>query len=128
MNHAECNLLMIEGLSCKTTIGVHDWEKIQPQTVVIDLKLELPFTVEAFEQDQLSGTVDYAAIVDDLKRWLLFHRCELLEYLAEKIAKRVLERYPILAAGVGLTKPGILPGVDRVTVYINRRRLDSLQS
>jgi 7,8-dihydroneopterin aldolase/epimerase/oxygenase len=119
---AGLNVVQIYGMECRTTIGVLEWEKKQPQTVVLDLDIGIPYTEEAFVQDRLEGTIDYMAIAEDLRGWLLAYRCELLEYLAERIAERLFERYPAISLRIAVTKPGILPNASRVTVCIERNR------
>ncbi|MES2206894.1 MAG: dihydroneopterin aldolase [Pseudomonadota bacterium] len=116
------DLLKIHGIKLSTIIGVFEWEQKQAQNIIVHLDMGISTTQEAFQNDQLEGTIDYAAVVEDLKEWLANHRCQLLEYLAETISKRLFELYPIHWVKVEVYKPGILPNVDKAAVCIERNR------
>ncbi len=116
------DLIRIHGIRLSTTIGVYDWEQKKPQSIIVHLDLGIPTNKEAFEEDNLEGTIDYGAVVQDLQEWLIGHQCKLLEFLAERIAKRFFERYPISWIKVEVFKPRVLPDVELAAVCIERHR------
>lgn len=119
--------LQLQGIRLNTIIGIHAWEQHQPQWVIINLSLGIPSTLKAFHEDTLKGTIDYSSIVQDLKAWLSEHRCKLIEYLAEHIAQRLLNQFPIEWVKVEVSKPAILPEVETVAICIERTRTTAYQ-
>ena len=81
--------IFLHGMKAETLIGVYEWERKQPQTLVIDLDIGLP---PRRGSDDIADTVHYAevcqAVRDSLRRQDFF----LLETLAEHIAALVLSR------------------------------------
>lgn len=117
------NIVKIHGIKLTATIGVYDWERKQPQPLVINLDLTIPHTAEAFQEDKLEGTIDYAAVVEDLKSWLANHECKLLEFLAEQMSQRFFNNYPLIQSlKIEIFKPNILAEAAMAAIYIERNR------
>ena len=57
------NTIFIHDLRLATRIGVYDWERELPQTIRIDVDIELP-SARPFESGELADSVDYAAVVN----------------------------------------------------------------
>ncbi len=106
-------------LSC--IIGVNDWEREAPQTVKIDLDLELDLS-EAARRDDLKGSVDYKLIRDGVEAMVTESRCFLLEALAERIAQVCLADHGVHSVKVRVEKPGALRAARTVGVEIVRSR------
>ena len=115
--------LQLHRIQFSTTLGVHAWEQHQPQKIIANLTLGLPNGLRAFEEDNLEHTVNYAAIVEDLDSWLKDYRCQLLEYLAEQIVKRIFYKFPLIESiTLEVFKPAILHNAESVSVNITRQR------
>ncbi|WP_424034988.1 dihydroneopterin aldolase [Neisseria bacilliformis] len=111
--------IFLHGMKAETLIGVYEWERKQPQTLVIDFDIGLP---PRRDSDDIADTVHYAevcqAVSDSLRRQDFF----LLETLAEHIAALVLDNFPAVWVKVRLVKPGILPDVRETGVEIEREK------
>ena len=110
--------IFLHGLKADTLIGVYEWERKQPQTLLIDLDIGLP--LRRADDDDISSTVHYGEVCDAVRNSLETHRFHLLETLAEHIASLILNDFPAAWVKVRLVKPGILPDVREVGVEIER--------
>ena len=112
--------IQIRQFKLNTVIGVYPRERETPQTVIMDLTLHTDLQV-AGRSDQLTDTIDYAALVARVRKAVAKSRFQLLEALAEHIAGLCLRESRIAAVDVTVAKPGALPGIG-VAVAIHRSR------
>lgn len=117
---AGATTVFIRDLAVTSLIGVHEHERRKPRTLLMDLDIELHASC-AGRTDRLGDTIDYAAVVDDIRRCLAQKRYFLLERLAEFVAERILERFGAKRVAVQVAKARILRGVGLVGVRIERR-------
>ncbi len=110
--------IFLHGLKADTLIGVYEWERKQPQTLLIDLDIGLP--PRRADDDDIGSTVHYGEVCDTVRNNLETRRFHLLETLAEHIALLILNDFPAAWVKVRLVKPGILPDVREVGVEIER--------
>ncbi|MBU0716582.1 MAG: dihydroneopterin aldolase [Verrucomicrobia bacterium] len=110
----------IRQLKMSAVIGVYPRERKAPQAVIVDLVLHTDLQ-EAGRSDQLTDTIDYAALVARVRKAVAKSRFKLLEALAEHIADLCLRAERIAAVDVTVAKPGALPGIGvAVTIYRSR--------
>ena len=113
-------VILIRDLAVRTVIGVYESERQAPRTLRMDLDIEIE-APRAAHSDELGDTVDYAAIVEDLRRELAHKKYRLLEALADFVIERLVERFGARRVAVQVMKVGIRPGVGGVGVRIARR-------
>jgi FolB domain-containing protein len=111
----------IRGLLLRCVIGVRDWERKVRQDVVLDVTLHADLT-EACATDALSDTVDYVSVNKRLIDMVEGSEFELIERLAEEVARVCLEDPRIRGVDVRLDKPGALRYARTVGVEISRWR------
>ena len=111
--------IFLHGMKADTLIGVYDWERRQPQTLVIDLDIGLP---PRGGSDDIADTVHYGEVCEAVRKSLHGPQFFLLETLAGHIAELVLSDFPAVWVRVRLVKPGILPDVREVGVEIEREK------
>ncbi|MBA3582817.1 MAG: dihydroneopterin aldolase [Gammaproteobacteria bacterium] len=114
--------VFIEALQLETLIGVYDWEREAPQLISVDLELETDLRAAA-AANHVEATVDYDVVTARVVALTRAARFELIESLAEAIATRLLEEFPIQAVKVRLCKPGAVRGARNVGVEIVRRQV-----
>lgn len=113
------DIIFIEELRAETWIGIYPREKAMPQTVEISLQIGVS-TASAGASDDIRDTVDYAVVVERLRSDLAASHFNLLEKLAEHVATYLLENFAAQWVRVSVAKLGMMPGVKRVGVIIER--------
>jgi FolB domain-containing protein len=111
-------IIRIKDLQAETVVGVYDWEQNKKRPVVLNLALEIGGS-NAGESDMLSDTIDYAMI----ERRVLLHlenaSYQLIEKLAQDIAKLVLSLDTrIEKVTVEADKPGALKYAKSVSIML----------
>ena len=101
--------LRITGLEVSTKIGIRAWEQQVLQRLSIDLELEIDAS-RAARSDAIADAVDYGIIARDVADFVRASKFRLIETLAERIAQRVLDSFPVSRLKVCVHKPGAIPG------------------
>ena len=113
------DIIFIEELRVSTWIGIYPREKAVPQTIELSLQIGVS-TASAGATDDIRDTVDYAVVVERLRADLSTTHFNLLEKLAEHVATFLLENFAAQWVRVSVAKLGMMPGVKRVGVIIER--------
>lgn len=111
----------LAGMRFSATHGVYDFERVQPQTFIVDLTCEL---LPRPDSDDLVTTVDYAELSRAIAADVMGAPVNLIETLAERIARTCL-RHPLMAAvEVTVHKPeaGMPVELTDIAVTIHRSR------
>ena len=114
------DIIYLRGLRVDTIIGIYDWERHTPQTVVIDLEVGADIT-EAARTEDIAATVSYKDIADRIEQFVSDSRFQLVETLAERIAELVLTEFKVPWLKLAVGKPGAVPAARDVGVIIERR-------
>ena len=104
--------------------GVLKEEKELGQRFFISLEIQTDFR-EAGKNDDLTKTISYAEVCDDIEKIFLTAKYNLIEKCAEEIAEFLLEKYSrISELKVKIKKPWapIRKAIDHVAVEIVRKR------
>jgi FolB domain len=120
------NTIFIRGLRCETVLGIHDWERVKPRPILLDLDIE-PSCLLAFNQDSGKGLMDYDSICTRLGALLPTLAYRTVERLAEHVAQVLLEEFHAPWVRVTLSKPGAVAGVAMVGVSIERSHTGTAQ-
>ena len=115
------DVIRIEQLEVLAHIGVPDDERASAQKLSFHLAL---FPVRALSDlnDEIGRTVNYAAVCDEVKKFVGPRRDKLIETLADALASHLLEAFEIRRITVELRKY-ILPDVEFVSVSVTRERV-----
>jgi len=115
------NTVSIRELRLKAWIGLYRHEKIAPQTIAIDLEIDLPDD-KVFKTGKVVDTIDYGVVVRRIKDLLAEERFGLVESLAERIASLILEGFRAPRVKVSIAKLGVLSEAKYVGIVIERGR------
>jgi dihydroneopterin aldolase len=115
------DIIFIEELRVTTLIGIYPRERAVPQTLVLSLQIGAS-TARAGGSDDIHDTIDYAAVVERLRADLEQRRFHLLESLAEHVANVLLGDFGAAWTRVSVAKQGVMRGVRRAGVVIERGR------
>lgn len=116
--------ITVRGIRASGRHGVSDAERQAPQPFEVDVTLDLPLATAA-ASDRLEDTVDYSAVHDVVMSRVRGDSVHLIETLAGRIGRDILDRWPPVAAvDVAVRKPKApMPGpVDTVETRIRLTR------
>ena len=115
--------IFILGLRAEAVIGVYDWERDIRQPLEIDLELATN-AAKAAETDDIAAALDYAAISARVIEEVEASSYQLIESLAEHLARMVLEEFGVRWLQLRVMKPTAVPDADGVGVVIERGYAD----
>lgn len=78
--------------------GVLNREKTVGNVFEISLKLVTEIATEAYKDDQISGTINYASIIDLVKQEAIIPS-QLLENVSYRIKTAILKKFPAIIHG-----------------------------
>ena len=84
-------IISLEGLEFFAYHGVHDFEKDQGNSFIVDVEVEVDVT-EAEKTDELSGTIDYEVLFNLVSAEMDI-RSKLLEHVSSRICNSVLNNW-----------------------------------
>lgn len=116
--------IVLAGMAFDARHGVNDWEKTEAQRFEVDVELVLG-TRRAGSSDALAQTIDYRAVYEVVRRVLEGPPVDLIETLAESIARDVLASHDrVRRIVVRVRKPDVRLGgpLGYAGVEIRRRR------
>lgn len=113
------DIVFLHEFKIDTVIGIYEWERELPQTIQLDLEIGLPHS-RASQTDSVTDTIDYGLVVEQIRATLAQRRFSLVEALAEHVAQLILNEFGAPWTKVSVTKLGLIRGVKRVGVTIER--------
>ena len=119
------DLIEVRGLKLKGRVGTTPEERSAPQPILISIAVRTD-TRLASTTDDISATLDYNAIVRRISSIVGDEEFQLIETLADRIARTLLTDARALDCWVRVAKPAapLSEDVDEVAVEITRDRND----
>jgi len=117
------DVLTVHGLTLPARIGVYPREWKRLQTLAFDIAFEVD-AAAASPADSLARTVDYAAVSAMAEAMLAEQHYNLIETVADTLARRLLARFGARAVRVRVTKPGVPQRHASASIEVERRRGD----
>ena len=114
--------IFISELKVQTKLGVPEWERMMPQTIILDVEIGYDLT-NACKSDAINDTIDYGAVVSRIRETLTDNNFKLVEALAEHICQLILKEFGALSVKIKVAKPAILPGLKALGIVIERLKL-----
>lgn len=111
------NIVYIRGLRAQAVIGVYEWERHVRQTLVLDLEMASD-TTRAAASDQIADALDYAALSERVVALVEASDYQLLETLADAIARMITQDFGVPWLRLRLSKPGAVAAAEDVGVII----------
>jgi len=112
------DFIFIEEMRVEAHVGIYAREKAAPQTLELSLTFGVPDA--AARDDDIAQTIDYAQVIDRIRRELAERRFNLLETLGEFVIALMLDEFRAPWVKISIAKVGISRGVKRVGVQIER--------
>lgn len=113
------DIIVIRDLRVDVLIGIHKRERYVPQSVSIDLDIGIPGP-KVFATDKVADTIDYQQVALGIAKLAASQHFRLVETLADRIAKLLMEDFKAPWVKVTASKIGILPNAKFVGVSIQR--------
>ncbi|HQO15427.1 MAG TPA: dihydroneopterin aldolase [Methylotenera sp.] len=113
--------IFINELKVQTKLGVPEWERMTPQTIILDIEIGYDLT-KASKSDAINDTIDYGAVVGRIRETLNENSFQLVEALAEHICQLILKEFGALSVKVKVAKPAILAGLKALGVVVERTK------
>ncbi len=120
-NRATMDAIVIRDLRVEALIGIHKRERHVAQTVSVDLEIGIPGAA-VFKSDKVADTIDYEQVALKIRALAASGHFRLVETLAERIARLLLDEFRAPWVKVSAAKIGILANAKFVGVTIERRR------
>lgn len=117
---SEKNEIEIRRLKVKTFVGVPDLERAKAQEIHISLKIGIGTSFGAMADD-ISRTLDYAAVAAEVRSLAGQRPRRLIETLASEIADQTLAHDEVTSVEV-LVEKFVVPDTDCVAVRLLRTR------
>jgi dihydroneopterin aldolase len=114
--------ILLRELRVEASIGIHKRERHVKQTLSIDLDIGLPGDA-VFRTDKVSDTIDYEQVSLKIAVLAATGHWRLVETLADRIARLLLDEFSSPWVKVSVAKIGILPNAKFVGVTIERRKV-----
>jgi 7,8-dihydroneopterin aldolase/epimerase/oxygenase len=114
--------IFLEQVSVQTKLGVPEWERMTPQTILLDIEIGYDLS-KAGKSDHIDDTIDYGQVVNRIRETLTEHSFQLVEALAEHVCQVILKEFKAESVKIKVAKPGILPGLKALGVVIKRSKI-----
>ena len=111
--------IFIKDLVVNAILGVNDWEREQPQNILINITMFTDIHLTA-ESDQIKNGVDYGVMTRGIQNLVVKATRFTVEALAQDIASFCLSNEMVTRVRVRVEKPGAIAGVSSVGVQIER--------
>jgi dihydroneopterin aldolase len=115
------DFIFIDDMRVDAHVGIFEREKAAPQTLEISLTFGVPD--EAAQDDDIDKTIRYDAVIDRIRAELATRHFNLLETLGEYVIGLLLDEFGAPWVKISIAKMGIMKGVRRVGVQIERSRV-----
>lgn len=114
----QCRRIFLRDFEVLVRIGAHDFEKQQPQRVLFNVDLYVPYANSTPTTDTLAEVLDY-----DFVRTLITQRVqqghtELQETLCDDLARQLLNHPQVQAVRLSTCKPDVYPDCAGVGVEV----------
>jgi 7,8-dihydroneopterin aldolase/epimerase/oxygenase len=105
----DCRRLFLSDYEVKINIGVHDFEKLAAQRVIINVDLYVPMALSTPQADELHEVVDYDFIRSSILARVARGHIQLQETLADDVLALMLAHPRVRGARVSTAKPDVYP-------------------
>ena len=118
--------LEICGLEVSCIIGDLPYERINEQTLLIDVQLFMDLRAAA-HSDNLTDTIDYVELCEDIRSVLRRAECRMIERAAECVAFVALRDSKVVSVRVRVEKRETLKGLRAAAVVIERSEIEDYE-
>ncbi len=114
------DFIFVESMRVEAWVGIYPRERVAPQLLELDLTFGVPDA--AAEHDDIADTIDYAVVVERIRKELAEQHFNLIETLGEYVVKLLFDEFGAPWVKLRVAKIAVMRDVKRVGVYIQRGR------
>jgi 7,8-dihydroneopterin aldolase/epimerase/oxygenase len=114
----DCRRLFLRNFALDANIGVHDFEKLGAQRIVINVDLYVLLSATTPMHDKIGEVLDYDFIRRSILARIGVGHINLQETLCDDIARTLLAPESVRAVRVSTEKPDVYPDCDAVGVEV----------
>lgn len=118
------DFIFIEELRVEARVGIYPREKAAPQVLELNMTFGVPDA--AAERDDIGDTIDYAVVISRIREELALRHFNLIETLGEFVVNLLFDEFRAPWVRIRIAKMGVMKGVRRVGVFIQRGREGAL--
>ena len=113
--------IFLRDMRVETVVGIWDGERKIRQIVSIDLELGADIR-RAAASDSIEDTLNYTSVAKRVQQFVGDSSYQLVETMAEEIARTILAEFEVPWVQVRVNKPGAIRGAQGVGVQIRRHK------
>ncbi len=113
--------VFVRDLRVEARLGIHDRERTNAQRIIVNIDLSVKEGDDPVSDD-IKNVVSYEIVVQKVERIIAQGHVNLVETLAELIARECLRDKRVMAARVRIEKPDIIANARSVGIEIERLR------
>jgi len=117
------DIVFVRDLRVETVIGIWEWERRIKQVVSIDLEMATDVR-RAAVTDRIDDALNYKDVAKRVGAFVGGSQYQLVETLAEAVARIVVTEFGVPWVRVSIAKPGAVQGSREVGVVIERTTED----
>jgi len=117
------DIVFVRDLRVETVIGIWEWERRIKQVVSIDLEMATDVR-RAAATDRIDDALNYKDVAKRVGAFVAGSQYQLVETLAEAVARIVVTEFRVPWVRVSIAKPGAVQGSKEVGVVIERAMED----
>jgi dihydroneopterin aldolase len=114
------DFIFIEDMRVEAHVGIFPRERAAPQTLELSLTFGVPDAAAA--NDDIDDTIRYDEVINRIRQELGERHFNLLETLGEYVISLMLDEFGAPWVKISIAKIGIMKGVRRVGVQIERAK------
>ncbi|MGL4767427.1 MAG: dihydroneopterin aldolase [Formosimonas sp.] len=111
-----CRSIFVRNYRLQVSIGVYDFEKDAPQSMVFNVTAYVKRESASPQHDGLDEVVDYDFVRNTIREHALAGHIQLQETLCDRIAQTLLSKPSIVGAYIASEKTDIYPDCDAIGV------------
>ena len=112
--------IFIRDLEIETRVGFHKRERVVPQKIRLGLEIGIA-NQAVFSSDSVADCIDYGKVTVRIRELLAGQHYNLVEALAERVARLVIEEFGAAWVKVSAAKLGVLKDAGLVGVTVERK-------
>ncbi len=119
---ADCRRIFLQELAVETSIGFHDFERLAPQRVLVNVDIFVPIAASTSARDAVEDVVDYDFLRQRIVEIARSGHFNLQETLLDRIVAACFENPSIRAVRASTEKPHAYADCRTVGIEVFRIR------